>query len=134
VPQLRIRDLHPKEPLVLRRMETGTDLIDAFAECVASSTNHPDPVSEEEADLLASFVGNLHDWSELWDEVEPGDRVKASFQLGQHLDELQRAGSVVYIGVRESVSKEALAAQLHGQSVSYPFTGRTIPLSLIPLR
>jgi hypothetical protein len=103
VPQLRIRDLHPKEPLYLRKMDRGTDLLDAFAQCLASSTGHPDPISEGEADLLADFLGNLHDWSEIWGEVEPGDRVKAKFQMGERLDELRQAGFVVYVGVREKV-------------------------------
>lgn len=100
-PQLRILDPHPKDQTILRRMDTGTELMDSFTYCVAWRTQHPDPMSEDEANLLGSFVGTLHEWSEIWGDVDPGKRVKVKFQMRQSLEELREAGFVVYVGVRE---------------------------------
>jgi hypothetical protein len=45
----------------------------------------------------------VSDWSELWNELGPGERLRAEHAVTQELDDLLEAGFVVYAGTRPQV-------------------------------
>jgi len=78
------------------RVEDGTKLSEVIGGAYAYRMNHDSPESEEEADLLASAIQSMHDWGEIWSDIEAGDRVKASFDLTQLIEELKTEGFWVF--------------------------------------
>ncbi|KAF3978707.1 MAG: hypothetical protein A6F71_06035 [Cycloclasticus sp. symbiont of Poecilosclerida sp. M] len=78
------------------RVEDGTKLSEVIGGAYAYRMNHDSPKSEEEADLLAGAIQSMHDWGEIWSDIEAGDRVKASFDLTQLIEELKTEGFWVF--------------------------------------
>ena len=101
--ELGIRDPHPEEPLALHHVTDGTELMDAFCDCLASRVHHPEPRTQDEADLISELLGQIHDWRDIWDDVGPGEQVRIKFELNGLVDALLEAGLVVYIGSKEKV-------------------------------
>jgi hypothetical protein len=103
IPQVLIRDPEAGLPVLVHRMATGTQLLAASGGGHAMQTSQPERLDADEVELLASFLQNVFDWSELWDELEPGARLPAEYELTQQLDELLENGFLVYAGVRPQV-------------------------------
>jgi hypothetical protein len=102
-PQVRIRDPHAGKPTILHRLATGAQLMGVAGGSAAMQTSQPDRLITEEVDLLASFLQDVSDWSDLWAELGPGERLRAEHKVTQELDELLEAGFVVYAGTRPQV-------------------------------
>ena len=83
----------------------------------AMQTSQPDRLRADEVDLLASFLQNVFDWSELWSELGPGDRLRAEHHVTQELDELLEAGFVVYAGVRLQVLEGGVGSPIRWRLV-----------------
>ena len=58
---------------------------------------------------MGDVLQSLHDYGEIGDELEAGDRVRARFELGKLLDALTEAGFLVYIGRVEHVLEGGVA-------------------------
>jgi hypothetical protein len=102
-PQVRIRDPQKGMPMIVHRVATGAQLMNASGGMEAMQTSQPDRLSAEEVELVADFLQNIFDWSELWDEIGPGERVRVEHGITGDLDELLEAGFVVYAGTRPQV-------------------------------
>ena len=77
-------------------MEDGTKLTEVIVGAYAYRINHDHPKTEEEADLLAGAIQSIQDWGEIWSDIESGDRVEASFELSQFINELEGNGFWVF--------------------------------------
>ena len=64
----------------------------------AFTMNHDELKSQDEVDLVGSFLQAVTDLVDLGDDLEPMDRVKAAFALTRSLEELERAGFFVFGG------------------------------------
>ena len=102
-PQVRIRDPHAGKPTIVHRVATGGQLMSVAGGSEAMQTSQPDRLTADEVDLLASFLQDVSDWSELWIELGLGERLRAEQTLTQELDDLLDAGFVVYAGTRPQV-------------------------------
>lgn len=102
-PQVRIRDPHPDRPTVAYRVATGTQLMGIAGGRHAMQKSEPERLTTDEVELLASFLQDVSDWADLWDELGPGERLRAEHEVTQELDELLEAGFIVYAGVRSQV-------------------------------
>ena len=78
------------------RVEDGTKLSEVIGGAYAYRMNHDNPKTEEEADLLAGAIQSIHDWGEIWSDIEAGDKVKALFDLTQLIEELKTEGFWVF--------------------------------------
>lgn len=101
--RLRIRNLKPGVPVVVNMVTTGQELMTELGQCLSSVQDYPEPVSREEASQLASFLGGIHDWCDIWSEIGPGERVKVEFDLSSEIEEMSRAGFTVYVGHRDRI-------------------------------
>jgi hypothetical protein len=101
VPPIRIRRVKENIPPFLVRLTSGRDLMAVAGGAYQSSFDHEEPQSEAEADLFSEFLQEVQDWAELWNEIEAGERVKATFGLSERLRELEDAGFWVF-GARET--------------------------------
>lgn len=55
-----------------------------------------DELTQDEADVVASFLQNLQDWGDIWDEVEISERIHAELAINQDLTSLEKMGFVVF--------------------------------------
>jgi hypothetical protein len=80
------------QPQVLAELEDGEALLAVIANAHESSYDHDELASESEVETVADFLQATHDWAEIWDGLEPGPRVRATFQLSRLLTDLRRDG------------------------------------------
>jgi hypothetical protein len=85
----------------LSRLRTGRDLAAILGGVHFSYHYHDEPESPGEADLVAGFFQEAHDWSDIWSDIEPGDHVRTQFRLGELIRELEGAGWSAY-GIKRS--------------------------------
>ncbi len=78
------------------RVEEGTKLAEVVGGAYAYRLNHDSPNSEEEAEVLASAAQSIQDWGDIWSDIEAGDRVKATFDMSQLIEELEEWGFWVF--------------------------------------
>lgn len=81
------------------RIEDGAKLSDIIDGACAFRMNHDTPKLEQEVELLASAAQSFQDWGDIWQDLEVGERVKATFDLSQIINELEEYGYWVF-GVR----------------------------------
>ena len=84
----------------LVRINSGADLFAIVGGAHAGSVENEELKSEAEVELVGSFLQEMNDWGEMWRELEPGERVRQSFEFTQKLKELDEVGFVVF-GTRE---------------------------------
>jgi hypothetical protein len=102
-PQVRIRDPHAGQPTIVHRVLSGSQLMGVIGGSMAIQTSSPDRLTPAELDLVAPFLQNVVDWSDLWGELGPAERLRAEHETTQELDDLLAAGFVVYVGIRSQV-------------------------------
>lgn len=79
-------------PLFYQRTLTGQAIIDVFAGTHWYRFSNETPKTEEDADAIAETVDFIHDYSEAWDDIDPGAKVKATFAFNQFLKDLEERG------------------------------------------
>ncbi len=87
------------QPRALAELVDADALISVVANAHESSYSHQELVSEAEVDTVAELLQAIHDYAEIWEDLEPGARVRATFELGRMLGDVQRDGWRVF-GVR----------------------------------
>lgn len=95
---------HPGRPVILGRaqpqvlveLDDGDALLSVVANAHGSSYSHEELGSESEVDTVADFLQATHDWAEIWDDLEPGARVRATYELSGLLTDLRRDGWRVF--------------------------------------
>lgn len=111
-PQVRIRDPDADQPTIVHRVLSGSQLMGVAGGSDAMQTSSPDRLTPEELDLVAPFLQNIADWSDLWGELGPGERLRAEHEITKELDDLLAAGFVVYVGMRPQVLEGAISRAL----------------------
>lgn len=84
------------QPQVLAELEDGDALLSVVADAHESSYGHDELASESEVDPVADFLQATHDWAEISDDLEPGARVRATYELSRLLTDLRRYGWRVF--------------------------------------
>ncbi len=87
-------------PRIVRveRIETGKQLLDIVGNCLALHFDHPEPVSEEDAEAIAELSGQAHDWMDIYDDVDAGARVREGFRLTSLIRTVEAHGLTVWGG------------------------------------
>ncbi len=103
-PQLApVRVLQIKEniPPFLVRLTSGRDIMAVMGGSYQYSFDHDEPRSDAEVELVSQFLQEVQEWGESWNDIEAGERVKATFGLSERLRELENVGFWVF-GARET--------------------------------
>ncbi len=99
----------PNSQLYFHRISSGQGIVDVFAGSHAYRFSNEEPKTEEDAEYMSWVTSNIHDHSECWEDVEPGSRVKAAFELGSMVKELEAEGLWLF-GLRTR-SKSTMPSQ-----------------------
>ncbi len=89
--RLKVKSSNNKGSFLLR-IKTGNQLLSILSDTHASRTSWDEVETKEESELLSSFFGELIDYIDILDSVEPSEKINISFQLKQLLDNLDKNG------------------------------------------
>lgn len=78
--------------LYYSRLTTGNDVVHVFDGSDMYRFSNEDPRSEGDAEYIAWIVSQIHDYSEIWGDIEPGSKVKAIYEFGEMLKEMEEKG------------------------------------------
>jgi hypothetical protein len=84
------------EPTFLRYLGSARELLAVAASVEESSLDHEDLESADDVDLVAGFLQNVHDTAEMWDEFEPADRIRYTYDLDREIRDLEARGWRVF--------------------------------------
>lgn len=101
----RIRSTDAGMPKYLKRLMSGQDTASVVGDTCAHGFEHDELCSEEEVELVATFLQELENYGDIWDGIGAGGRVEATFRIGNLLKELDNAGFWVF-GARETYQIE----------------------------
>lgn len=74
------------------RLVTGKQVVDVFDGTYAYRYSNEDARNQEDAEHIAWVVQTINDWSEIWHELEPGSKIKATYELSELIVELEEKG------------------------------------------
>jgi hypothetical protein len=96
--QFRIQKGPEEEKFRLSLCGSASTLIEVVTGSYGFDFDHDDLEDEDEADLVAAFLQELHDIGDIYDELESGARVRTRFELAKSLKAILEAGFFVYGG------------------------------------
>jgi len=95
---IKFRRVKQNIPAYLTLLTTGKEVLNLVTSAYAFLMNHDELKSQEEVNLVGSFLQTVRDLADLGDDLEPMDRVNAAFELTRSLEELERAGFFIFGG------------------------------------
>lgn len=87
-----------KELNVLPRMRNGKELLSVVAGVEALNTDHPYPVSQEEALAIANLIGMVRDYGDLHNDLEPQQEMETILETTRCIEAVESFGLVVFAG------------------------------------
>lgn len=79
----------------LNVIRSGRELLQVLIGSYAYDFDHDEPRSQDETDLIASTLQALHDWGEVGDDLEPGQRVQVGYELTAEIKTLHESRLVI---------------------------------------
>lgn len=74
----------------------GQQCVDVFVNSYWYRFSNEEPRSADDVDFVADVVQSIQDWSEIWDDIESGSRVKATYELRELLKTIEESGMVLF--------------------------------------
>ena len=78
--------------LFYHRLTSGNSIVEIFQETYGYRFSNEDPRHKDDVEFIAMHLQNIHEWSEIWSDIEPGSKIKAIFELGEMLKEMEARG------------------------------------------
>lgn len=82
--------------LYYSRLTKGNDIVSVFDGSHMYRFSNEDPRSSEDAEYIAWVVSQVHDCSESWGDIEPSSKVKAIYEFGEMLHEMEEKGILLF--------------------------------------
>lgn len=95
---VRLRRVKENIPSSLFRLTAGKDVLDVISNAMAYSFDYDELKSQEEVELIGSFLQTAQDWGDLSDTFEAGERIQIAFELTESLQAIEAAGFFVFGG------------------------------------
>lgn len=113
-----------KEPLYYSRLTNGSDVVDVFDGSHMYRFSNEDARTRDDVEYISWVISQIHDYSEIWGDIEPGSKVKAIYEFGEMLREMEgkdlwlfglRTKRKVSLPARDGIGKpfEAKVANFH---------------------
>lgn len=81
-----------QELLYYSRLSNGNDVVNIFDGSHMYRFSNEDSHSADDAEYISWVVSQIHDYSEIWGDIEPGSKVKAIYEFGEMLHEMEEKG------------------------------------------
>jgi len=82
--------------LYYSRLTNGNDVVGIFDGSHMYRFSNEDPRSGDDAEYIAWIVSQIHDYSEIWGDIELGSKVKAIYEFGEMLREMEEKGLWIF--------------------------------------
>lgn len=98
IPSVRVRRVKENVPTHLIRLTSGGAILAVVDGASAFAFEHDELKSQLEVDLISGFLQEAQDYGDLSGDLGAGGRVKAVFEMGARLEELEQSGFWVFGG------------------------------------
>jgi transcriptional regulator with XRE-family HTH domain len=82
--------------LYYSKIITGSGVVDIFDGCHGYRFSHEELRSGEDAEYISELTAQINDYSECWDMIEPGPKVRATYDFGEMLKEMDARGFCLF--------------------------------------
>jgi DNA-binding HxlR family transcriptional regulator len=96
LPKVRVKRIKENIPQFLKRLTTGKEILDIVIGAHSYSYDNDELLNEAEVKAVREFLDLINDWGDMGNELSPGDRVEAAFNLTQQIEELEKLGFWVF--------------------------------------
>jgi hypothetical protein len=79
-------------------MRNGKELLSVVTGVEALNTDHPHPVSEEEASAMADLIGIVRGYGDIHKDLEPQQQMENILEATRCIEELESFGLLVFAG------------------------------------
>ncbi|HEY6529168.1 MAG TPA: HNH endonuclease [Cellvibrionaceae bacterium] len=93
---VRIKRVNGEIPKKIPRVQSGKVLLNMASACQGSYTDYSETLSEDEAELVGALFQNTQDWGDLYNGIEPAERVRAARSVDEQIKELESLGLCVF--------------------------------------
>jgi len=129
-------DEQPNSELFLVRLHSGQDIVRVFSRAHGYRFSNEDPRSADDAGRIAQFASLVHDYGEIWEDLDPGARVRDTFELGESLRELEDEGFFLFgmpTNERQAMTdvtgqKKAFEVSVANFQIAYADSARVVAL------
>jgi hypothetical protein len=121
IPKVRIQRIKEEIPDKLPVINSGKEMFHVAAGACAFYNDYSDNLTDEELDLVGSFIQNVKDWAELAQEMEPLQQINASRDLDKEIKALRELNIFTFA----AIEKQKMVGGIGGDS---PF--RVLHLSI----
>lgn len=112
----RIKRIKENIPSHLHRLLTGEQVFDIIVGACQGSITNDELYNDREVELVGNFFQFIQDYGELWEDIQPADRVKASYNTTKLIEELDHNGFWVF-GAKEL---QRLEGGINDESMPWP--------------
>lgn len=84
------------QPVFTWRLQTGRDVTNLLSGVHGYHLDNDSPRTEAEAEIIGNFLQLVHDFGEIWDDMEPYQHVQAQRSLTNELLILEESGFVAF--------------------------------------
>lgn len=81
-----------QELLYYSRLLNGNDIVGIFDGSHMYNFSNEDMRSANDVEYISWVVSQIHDYSEIWGDIEPGSKVKTIYEFGEMLGEMEEKG------------------------------------------
>lgn len=120
-PKVRIKRIKEEIPEKLPVIHTGKEMFNLAAGACAFYNDYSDDLTDEELDLVASFIQSVKDWAELANEMEPNQKINASRELDKEIRALRELNIFAFA----AVEKQKIVGGISGES-AFPVLHLTV--------
>ncbi len=99
----------------LIRITTGSDLGKVIGGACAYLYDNPEPRDDDEMKLISGFLQDVHDYGDIWGELEPAQQVEAAHAMTSAIRELEEAGLWVFVAQRQETYRVPAAEGGHAK-------------------
>jgi transcriptional regulator with XRE-family HTH domain len=92
-------------PIFLARVTSGQDLFNVLGGAHAGQFGNDELRSQREVDVVGPFMQDMHDYMDIWNEIEPSNRVQEAFDYTERIRELTELGLSVFANRRRMCLK-----------------------------
>jgi hypothetical protein len=96
--QYRIRKGPDETKFRLTLVNSASELLIYVTGSYGYDFDHDELENEDEVEMVADFLQELHDLGDIYDDIESGERVRTRFRLSTALRDLAESGFLVYGG------------------------------------
>lgn len=84
------------QPFLVFRVDTGKQFVGLLGQAEASRFDNDELTEHDHIDLVANFFQKISEYIDIWDEMEPRDKILTQVEFEKEIRTLQSIGFVVY--------------------------------------